>query len=360
MKAPSVPIAESYAGGSLALRRRIADTRDVAAMLGVSRQRVGQLVKEDLTFPYRFTEISGGRLWHRAGIELWIAAHRPTVPHQAVNPFGRAAAELLLAAEAIADEIAPGHVGTLHVWLAIARSEDRRIHRTLASLGVDGAEFERAARFFLDSRGLASRSRRMNPHLQEQLHRAAAMALDAGRQVDAVDLVRAFIDGDERFRGQRHDGVLSYLERRGLEIAELRRRLDAAALEEAAVERFEARALTKRRPARRRRRRRPELDLAPNPLGNDPWDLSWGAAFAVRKDGRRLIVGGEQWFFRTDGDGYYIRTKDGRPVGYRYRIDPPPSRGRGNPRPVNGFEEVLPMPPSDVDHWPDHRFRLDD
>ncbi len=100
----------------------------------------------------------------------------------------------------------------------------------------------------------------------------------------------------------------------------------------------------------------PALTLAPNPLGLDPWTLSIGAAFAVRKDGRRLVVDGEQWFFRIDGDGFYMRTPDGHPVGYRYRVDPPPRRGRGNPRPVNGFIEVLPMPPDDIADWPDRRF----
>lgn len=342
-------------------RERIADTRDVAEMLGVSRQRVGQLVKDDRSFPRRFTEVSGGRLWHRAGLEIWIAAHRPSAPHHAVNPFGAKAGELLLAAEEIAAAVAPGYVGQLHVWLAIATSErDGPIHRTLATLGVDAEEFERAARFFLRGAGRDQRSKRMNPHVQQLLRRAADAARNAGRHVAAIDVAMAFIDGDERYRGHRHDGLLDYLERRGLDVDELRRRLEALVTGPTAIETFEWRALTKRRPAQRRARRLPWLDLAKNPLGHDPWDLSWGAAFAVRKDGRGLIQGGEQWFFRTDGDGFYIRTRDGHPVGYRYRVDPPPRLGRGNPRPVNGFIEVLPMPPPDVDYWPDHRFGGDD
>jgi len=78
---------------------------------------------------------------------------------------------------------------------------------------------------------------------------------------------------------------------------------------------------------------------------------------AYLRTGRyHVLSASPELFFRIDGDGFYVRTPDGHPVGYRYRVDPPPRRGRGNPRPVNGFIEVLPMPPDDVAHWPDGRF----
>ena len=55
---------------------------DVASRLGVTRQRVSQL-RKDPTFPR--TGVGYGRvgLWHRAGIELWAAAHRPGRPEAA-------------------------------------------------------------------------------------------------------------------------------------------------------------------------------------------------------------------------------------------------------------------------------------
>jgi predicted DNA-binding transcriptional regulator AlpA len=358
MTKPTGPIADWWAGLGWVKRERIADTRDVAAMLGVSRQRVGQLVKDDPTFPRPFTVISGGRIWHIAGVQLWIAGHRPKVAPAAAGPFGQEAATLLRSAEALALECQHGHVGNHHVWLVLARAEPGSlIHRTLATMGVDAAEFERAATFMFGS--LADRPRstaRMNPHVQELFAAAARRATEAGREVSVLDVAIGFIDKDERYRGRRRDPFLSYLERRGLEIVELRRRLAAVAADPDALATFEQRSLTRRRPRRHSRRRDPRLDLAPNPLGHDPWELSWGTVFGVRKDGRGLVIDGEQWFFRIDGDGFFMRTRDGHPVGYRYRVDPPPRRSRGNPRPVNGFLEVLPMPPPDVDRWPDHRY----
>jgi len=92
----------------------------------------------------------------------------------------------------------------------------------------------------------------------------------------------------------------------------------------------------------------------PNPLGHDPWDRHpWGAAFAVDQAGRHLSVDGEYWFFKTDADGFFIRMRDGRPLGYRYRvITEPPRPGDPPPKPVNGSMETLPMSPADVAYWP--------
>jgi hypothetical protein len=61
------------------------------------------------------------------------------------------------------------------------------------------------------------------------------------------------------------------------------------------------------------------------------------------------------WFFTTDGDGFYVRAADGRPIGYRYRVEPKPRT-----QPVNGFMEILPMPPVEMEHWPNQRFPSDD
>jgi len=44
-------------------------------MLGVTRQRVGQIVRDDRSFPVNLTRLSSGALWYAAGIEIWIAGH---------------------------------------------------------------------------------------------------------------------------------------------------------------------------------------------------------------------------------------------------------------------------------------------
>ena len=106
-----------------------------------------------------------------------------------------------------------------------------------------------------------------------------------------------------------------------------------------------------------------KLELAPNPLGHDPLTRPpGGAGFAVTRDGQHLRVDGEVWFFKIDGDGFYMRAPDGRPVGYRYRVEPPPRLRKGQTfiKPVNGFMEILPMPPVEMADWPDRRFVSDD
>lgn len=48
-----------------------------------------------------------------------------------------------------------------------------------------------------------------------------------------------------------------------------------------------------------------------------------------------------------DADGFPVRTLDGRPVGYRWQVDPPAHEK------VRDLE-VLPMPPDPVGNWPDY------
>ncbi len=48
---------------------------EVAELLGVSRQRVNQLVRESSDFPDPIAVIAAGRIWERATIEEWATAH---------------------------------------------------------------------------------------------------------------------------------------------------------------------------------------------------------------------------------------------------------------------------------------------
>lgn len=60
---------------------------DVAAMLGVTGQRVGQLIGAYADFPEP-TVVGGRRLWTRAQIKRWIAKHperRPGRPRKAAR-----------------------------------------------------------------------------------------------------------------------------------------------------------------------------------------------------------------------------------------------------------------------------------
>jgi predicted DNA-binding transcriptional regulator AlpA len=47
---------------------------EISDMLGVTRQRVDQLVRTDPTFPEPDAEITAGRIWLRDAVEAWAKA----------------------------------------------------------------------------------------------------------------------------------------------------------------------------------------------------------------------------------------------------------------------------------------------
>jgi hypothetical protein len=328
---------------------------DVADLLGVTRQRVSQR-RKDPTFPR--TGIGYGRvgLWHRAGIQCWAAAHRPA-RHQAAGRFAGEMGALLLAAEGHARRLAVHWIDSMLVWLAVANGDvGGALRDVVLSMGMRPEEIEQEIERWRPSDERPRRTCRMNPHLQARLASADRAAEADGRaRVRPVDLLIACIDEKvvtvTRPVPRSADHVLAVLHPRGLRIDELRRRLvepDAAHPK-----------MFKLRARRERTAKRPDwLVLAPNALGHDPWTRRpWGAAFARTSEGRHLEVDGENWFFTIDGDGFYVRAVDGRPVGYRYGVlKVKPKR---SPKPVNGFMEILPMPPVDMADWPQGRSPVD-
>ena len=59
---------------------------EIATMLGVSRQRVGQLVRDYDDFPDPVAELASGRIWETVAVEAWANAHP-------VRPPGRPSAD---------------------------------------------------------------------------------------------------------------------------------------------------------------------------------------------------------------------------------------------------------------------------
>ncbi len=60
---------------------------EVAKMLGVSRQRVYQLIDSYEDFPAPLATLAVGRIWSRAAIEEWNRRHddRPTGKHRKLH-----------------------------------------------------------------------------------------------------------------------------------------------------------------------------------------------------------------------------------------------------------------------------------
>jgi len=51
---------------------------EIAQMVGVSRQRINELVRSDPDFPVPLAELAAGRIWARDDLERWMAARSLT------------------------------------------------------------------------------------------------------------------------------------------------------------------------------------------------------------------------------------------------------------------------------------------
>lgn len=49
--------------------------KEAAALLGVTKQRLGQLLATNDDFPAPTAELSQGRVWNRADVERWAKEH---------------------------------------------------------------------------------------------------------------------------------------------------------------------------------------------------------------------------------------------------------------------------------------------
>ena len=126
---------------------------EIAEMLGVSRQRVAQLIETYEDFPKPEVELSGGRVWSRTAIESWIASHpergpgRPEPGERQPRFFGRKSApmferftdrarESIVKAQEEARLLNHDFLGTEHLLLGLIAIEDGLAFKVLDSLGV--------------------------------------------------------------------------------------------------------------------------------------------------------------------------------------------------------------------------------
>ena len=66
------------------MSRRLVGVREIARLLGTSRQRADQLVRTK-GFPNPVTELAGGRIWARSAVVRWAKAEGRSVPWAAVE-----------------------------------------------------------------------------------------------------------------------------------------------------------------------------------------------------------------------------------------------------------------------------------
>jgi hypothetical protein len=64
------------------MTRHLVGVTEIAAMLGVSRQRADQITRHYADFPSPEVVLSSGRIWSRVSVERWME-------HHPVRPPGR-------------------------------------------------------------------------------------------------------------------------------------------------------------------------------------------------------------------------------------------------------------------------------
>ncbi len=126
---------------------------EIAEMLGVSRQRVDQLVSTYEDFPSPEAELSGGRVWSRTAVETWKAMHserRAWKETRGERPrrferrsrsglfqrFTDRARAVVVLAQQEARNLQHDYIGTEHLLLGLLREERGLAAQALQSCGV--------------------------------------------------------------------------------------------------------------------------------------------------------------------------------------------------------------------------------
>jgi predicted DNA-binding transcriptional regulator AlpA len=125
---------------------------EIAEMLGVSRQRVAQLIAAYDDFPPPDVELAGGRIWSRTLVERWISEHpdRPTgrPETQAVDDepdepggglfsrFSDQARDVIIKAQEEARLFRHNYLGTEHILLGLLGLEEGPAWTALSRLDV--------------------------------------------------------------------------------------------------------------------------------------------------------------------------------------------------------------------------------
>lgn len=231
---------------------------EVAELLGVSRQRVGQLARAHRDFPAPEAELAGGRIWSREAVLEWLARHPQRSPGRASAeraPFERlddGGRRALIAAQAEAAAARHPVVGVEHLLVALAADPRCGAAEPLERAGLT-ARRARAALLRLVRPGAHPGPERRP--LGDDVHRAVVVAGQAAGEgtIGGADLLSGLLeDPDGRGRKlllaagadpdravgvahERSDPILSALREVAERLDEVRERLSA--LERAAADR---------------------------------------------------------------------------------------------------------------------------
>jgi predicted DNA-binding transcriptional regulator AlpA len=114
---------------------------EIAAMLGLTRQRVNQLI-QSADFPAPEAELSAGRIWTREAIEAWVASRPDRVQQHGVIAFGNfttGSRAVVIRAQEEARSLRHPYLGTEHLLLAVLSDAAPVVRQRLAAIGIERA-----------------------------------------------------------------------------------------------------------------------------------------------------------------------------------------------------------------------------
>lgn len=291
---------------------------EVAALLGVTRQRVAQLAASGAGFPPPEVELAAGRIWTREAIEQWAAAHPDRgarawpigMPPPGDWPPG-VRVVMDLAAE-LASHLNHHWLGPDHILLALLHPDCPDDAGTvLRSFGLTLEDVRDAY--------IASMGDPFEPHRRGlKVPPATQLLLEAAKRKaielhdDAVRSEHVLLALTERWD---RNPLTHMVAQRGVEAEEVyRRTVLATELVEKGEPEWPATPLGAW-PDFDGPSRRTAPELAASLAGHDPWNRrSWGSVMFTDATGRTFRQGKAVRQYYVDRDGHPVRTTDGRPV----------------------------------------------
>ena len=290
---------------------------EVAAILGISRQRVAQLATAATDFPPAEVELAAGRIWAREAIERWAADHadrgvrNPAPKVRAAGEWSPAVRTVADLAARLAGELNHHWVGTDHVFLALLHPDCPGLARAVLEsfgLSLDDARTALVASM-VDPFEPHTGGRTVPPGTQLLLEAAKLKAVELhDEEVTSEHVLLALTEKWDRCP------LTAMVARRGVDAVEVRQR--TIALSEAGTEASPAGWPV--------RELGPWPDLGPflagvelsrSPAGHDPRKRrSWGSVMFSDASGRTFRQGRAVRQYFVDRDGHPVLTSDGKPV----------------------------------------------
>jgi predicted DNA-binding transcriptional regulator AlpA len=119
---------------------------EIAAILGVSRQRVHQLIEEARDFPVPEAELSAGKVWSRAAVDAWRASHPERLVDSEARTlmydFSDASRRVIGRAQDESRRLGHPWLGTEHLALALMSADAPDVRSALGQLDIEREPFE--------------------------------------------------------------------------------------------------------------------------------------------------------------------------------------------------------------------------